>query len=155
MKTRLLILSISLFVCLGSLSGQIDKGNKKANLESQKIAFITRKLNLSVNEAQKFWPVYNEFQQKREDLFKRRREILKRINNKESQPGDDELLKLSDEFIQLQMNESKLASEYHTKFKEVLHIRKVMEYYKAEEQFKVWLLGEVKRNPRNPEIEKK
>ena len=38
--------------------------NKKENIEAQKVAFITSKLNLTTEESQKFWPVYNEYESK-------------------------------------------------------------------------------------------
>ncbi|MGH2566044.1 MAG: hypothetical protein ACRDE8_00835 [Ginsengibacter sp.] len=57
MKKYLLIL----FIMLGSLSqikAQEPSGEK---IQSLKIAFITQKLQLTPEEAQKFWPVYNEY----------------------------------------------------------------------------------------------
>src|ERR1035437_4885758 len=50
---------------------------RKEKMESMKIAFLTQKLDLTPDEAQKFWPVYNEFQKKREELRKKRREEIK------------------------------------------------------------------------------
>jgi hypothetical protein len=41
--------------------GPLRKGSRpsKENIEALKVAFMTRHLNLSVDEAQKFWPAYN------------------------------------------------------------------------------------------------
>jgi len=57
MKKYLLIL----FLMIGSLSqikAQEPNGEK---IQSLKIAFITQKLQLTPDEAQKFWPIYNEY----------------------------------------------------------------------------------------------
>ena len=57
MKKYLLIL----FILLGSLSqikAQEPNGEK---IQALKIAFITQKLQLTPDEAQKFWPVYNQY----------------------------------------------------------------------------------------------
>jgi hypothetical protein len=57
MKKYLLIL----FVLLGSLSqikAQEPAGEK---IQALKIAFITQKLQLTPDEAQKFWPIYNQY----------------------------------------------------------------------------------------------
>jgi len=143
-----MILCLGLFISLFTglkMTAQDDKPDKRAQLESQKIAFITNKLNLSVSEAQKFWPVYNEFQQKNQEIIIKRRQLLARLRNKSGQLSDDELIKISDQYIQLQTDESKIAVEYHARFKQVLPISKVVEYYKAEEQFKIWLLNQVRR----------
>ncbi|HEX7458478.1 MAG TPA: hypothetical protein VF301_08595 [Ginsengibacter sp.] len=55
MKKYLLIF----FVLLGSLS-QI-KAQDGEKIQSLKIAFITQKLQLTPSEAEKFWPIYNEY----------------------------------------------------------------------------------------------
>ena len=61
MKKYLLIL----FVVLGSFAvvkAQDGGENRAEKIQSLKIAFITQKLELTPDEAQKFWPVYNQYQ---------------------------------------------------------------------------------------------
>jgi hypothetical protein len=48
-------------------------------LESAKIGFLTQKLDLSPREAEKFWPVYNQYQKELKALAK---ELNERQNNK-------------------------------------------------------------------------
>jgi hypothetical protein len=54
-------------------AGPRGKGPKpsKENVEALKVAFITRHLNLTIEEAQKFWPAYNAYF---EDLKKVRKD---------------------------------------------------------------------------------
>jgi hypothetical protein len=47
---------------------------KRAQLESFKIQFITRKLNLTPEEAEKFWPIYNEQKDATRKLMQERKE---------------------------------------------------------------------------------
>lgn len=148
-KIATIILLMVGLLSMKNISAQDDGNDKRAQLESQKIAFITKTLNLSVAEAQKFWPVYNEYQQKNHEIIKKRRQLFIKLKQNSKLP-DDELTKISDQYIQLQLDESKLASEYHAKFKEVLSISKVVAYYRAEEQFKVWLLNQVRGKPDAP-----
>jgi hypothetical protein len=61
MKKYLLIL----FLAFGAFSvGKAQNGeeNRAEKIQSLKIAFITQKLQLTPEEAQKFWPVYNQYQ---------------------------------------------------------------------------------------------
>ena len=54
-----------LFLMLGSFSGikaQNGDETRAEKIESLKIAFITQKLQLTTDEAQKFWPVYNQYE---------------------------------------------------------------------------------------------
>jgi hypothetical protein len=47
---------------------------KRAQLESFKIQFITKKLNLTPEEAEKFWPIYNEQKDATRKLMQERKE---------------------------------------------------------------------------------
>ena len=49
---------LGLTVCAYSQEGTPREGGR---LETFKIAYLTRKLNLSIDEAQKFWPLYNKY----------------------------------------------------------------------------------------------
>jgi hypothetical protein len=55
MKKYLLVLLLT----LGSLS-QIKAQNGE-KIQTLKIAFITQKLQLTPDEAEKFWPIYNQY----------------------------------------------------------------------------------------------
>lgn len=125
---------------------EIKKQNlqeRKQKIEAQKVAFIATQINLTTQEAQVFWPVYNEYQAKREELTK-----SLRANNKDKKKIDDlsdiEAAKMADDMI---INEQKmldLKKEYHAKFKSVLPIKKVVKLYDSEKQFRRVLLKQVR-----------
>ena len=54
-------------------SQQRPKQNKRANIEALKVAFVTSELNLTAEEAQKFWPIHNGYM---EELKKIRKENM-------------------------------------------------------------------------------
>ena len=60
MKKYLLIIALFLGFTVAGMSQEEDKKDG-GRIEALKIAFLTRKLNLSTEEAQKFWPVYNKY----------------------------------------------------------------------------------------------
>ncbi len=43
------------------LTDNYAQNTKLQNLQALKIAYVTKELNLSVEDAQKFWPVYNTY----------------------------------------------------------------------------------------------
>ncbi len=63
---------VILFMILGSFSGikaqDGDADPKSEKVEALKTAFITQKLQLSPDEAQKFWPVYNQYENEIKNL---------------------------------------------------------------------------------------
>jgi len=124
------------------------EGGKKINKEkikAMKVAFITEKLNLTPEEAQKFWPIYNEFDAKMETLHKDLRKTRgKKVNIDEMSDADIE--KMIAKNMSLRQKEIDLQKEYHQKFKAVLSIKKVAKLYKSEEDFKRDLLRKLKNH---------
>src|SRR4051812_42751159 len=62
-------------------------------LESMKIGFFTQRLDLTPEEAKKFWPVYNAFQDDLEKLRKGHRESLMDARNNIDKLTDKEIEK--------------------------------------------------------------
>lgn len=60
MKKYLLLIAFFLGLTVIGKSQDDDK-KEGSRIQALKIAYLTRKLNLSVEEAQKFWPVYNKY----------------------------------------------------------------------------------------------
>ena len=63
MKKLYFILSLILLTTVNQVRAQeIDQNEKKQqDIESLKVAFISRELELTPEEAQKFWPLYNQY----------------------------------------------------------------------------------------------
>jgi Spy/CpxP family protein refolding chaperone len=117
---------------------------------AMKIAYLTEKLDLTPAEAEKFWPVYNEFQTKKEVIFKELK-TLKRANKQEDKEvSDAEIEKMLNQRIITKQKELDLEKEYLAKFKSVLPISKVGKFYKAEEGFKRDLLRKMRDTPPPP-----
>ena len=112
-------------------------------MESMRIAFLTQKLDLSPEEAQKFWPVYNEFQKKREELRKKRREEIKNAKENFDSLSDKQVETIVDDEIAFKQKNLDLDKEYHSKFKSVLPVKKVAKLYHAEDMFAHRLLEEI------------
>jgi hypothetical protein len=116
-------------------------------IEARRIAFITRELSLTPDEARDFWPVYNEYHEKRKAMMFRHQQQKQQIDNLD-ELSEEELLRIVDEEI-LNMEEmTGLRREYHEKFKEVLPLKKVIELYETERNFNRFLLRESRGSER-------
>ena len=73
---KILISLIAIYVSIHCFS-QNEKDKKEALIYSQKIAFITEKLQISPEEAQKFWPLYNEYWKSKNELIEKKNAIKK------------------------------------------------------------------------------
>lgn len=146
MKTTVFITAL-LLICVVFNKALAQEDIEK--IRAKKIAFITQTIELTVEEAQIFWPVYNEYEQKLETLKIERRETMRELVKGHNTLSDEEITVLSDQFIDFDVKEAKLKREYHEKYKSVLHIKKVIKLYKAENQFKKQVLREIQKRRHN------
>jgi Spy/CpxP family protein refolding chaperone len=72
-------LMIILFLATLGMNAQ---DRKFEEIKAHKIAFITEKVNLTANQAQKFWPIYNKHEQQVMALRKTQLESLKTLKDK-------------------------------------------------------------------------
>ena len=141
LTTATLVLAIA-----ASTFAQPEK--KKEEIKAMKIGFITKELNLTSEEAQKFWPVYNDFQDKMEKLHKERKEMHKAAKGKGGidSISNAEVEKMVDKEMLLQEKELQLKKEFHVKVKTVLPIKKVAKLYRAEHEFRKQILKKMKEH---------
>jgi len=148
MKTYKFIAVLIFTLMVSLLYGQqcekgMEKG-KREKIQAQKIAFITEKLNLTPEEAQVFWPVYNELEKKRDAIHVDKMKKVKCCDENYSTLSKEELEKIADSFVEIDLQDAKLAIDYNGKFKKILPIDKVVKLYHAEHQFKNHLLKQMK-----------
>jgi hypothetical protein len=120
--------------------------HRRGQLDAQKIAFITRQLELTPQEAQAFWPVYNEFDAKRITLRQSFVTTTNLENKNIDELSDKEAGELADNQIIQSQKLLDLRKEYHSKFKTVLPIKKVLKLYESERGFQKELLGQIRGN---------
>ncbi len=137
----LILVSMALF-SKAEMQGHIDYENFKA----RKVAFITTTLNLTPAEAEKFWPVYNEYDQKKFSLMQERKEIEAKMKQKADALTDQECTEISKKFASFKKIEGDLEMEYNEKFLKILSPQKVVKLSVAEMEFKGHLLREYKKD---------
>ena len=100
MKKQLLLL-----FCSRLFFGLSQAGGRLAQVKSAKIAFITRELDLTEEEAQKFWPVYNKYEAEREE---HRRKLMRDLNDARKnfdQLNDREIEQSIEQYLALRQQE--------------------------------------------------
>jgi hypothetical protein len=141
-KVLYMIIAVS-FLPLISLKAQNQNFEK---FSTYKIGFFTKKMNLTTEEAEKFWPVYNEYQKQKNLIQRDKIMMIRNFNQNESSLSDSQLTEMGDKLIKDLSDESSLAAGFHKKIKEILPPAKVIRYYQAENQYKIQLLKELQEN---------
>lgn len=140
MKNLLLLTVIlSFFTTVGY--AQSDEARKK--IESARIALITERLDLSPEQAERFWPVYREFSQKRMGI---RNEIRQLAEGRDlSQLSEDEGKELMGKVMRLRENELDLEKEYSNRLLSVISAQQMIYLQRAEDDFRRMLMQRLER----------
>ncbi len=151
---------IALFIVIiliGSNSFSQEKGDRNKRdfekFKAQKISYMTDKMELTPKEAQAFWPIYNEFDEKRWALHERRRNIEKKIRDNYQDLKDTDFQKINQEMVNIAKNEAKLMEEYNAQFIKALPVKKVILIAPVENDFRFMMIKayrEKKQNNQNP-----
>ncbi|HIE15982.1 MAG TPA: hypothetical protein EYP69_03550 [Bacteroidales bacterium] len=141
--TGILLFSITSY---GQRGMHMGKRGKEI-IEEEKIPYYTRRLNLTPEEAKKFWPLYDEYQDKRQKLMKRRREIGKSLMMNDSTMSTKKAMEINKLYFNIENEELDLKKVYNQKFKEILPIQKVNKLYFIERQFRIYLLKKLRHHP--------
>lgn len=134
------LLSILVLCLLVSSYAQAQKGKRYEKIKSLRIAFITDELQLTPDEAEKFWPLYNEYDNKRKALRK-----SFRPDRDTDDLTDDEAERRINANFEQQEKMIQLKRSYFEKFKKVLPAKKIAQLGKAERAFKSKVLKEMRK----------
>lgn len=147
-KIILTLLVSSLF--WGMVSGQPDGRHERhkptpemrQKIEAYKITFFTKGLELTSEEAEQFFPIFNERE--------RKIRALKKEYRPNKRPDFDvmsetEIQQMFDRHFEMRQRELDLDKEYAAKFIKVLHPRKVFKIRHLEREFKRTIMKEFKK----------
>ena len=130
-KIKILAIIAILASCF-SISAEAQTNNER--IKSMQIAIITDKLDLTAQESQAFWPIYNDYQN---DL----KAVKKDIENMSNLSAAEKLETKKN----LQQKKLDIQGQYEEKFKKIMPIEKVAKIDQAEREFKKWLVEQLKR----------
>ena len=147
---------LSGFVATVAFAGNQDKKDKKGGWEekvkAEKIAFLTSELELTVAEAEAFWPVYNAMESEKKELmdskFKTFHELNKAIAGNKS---DEEISNLTRRFVGIVSELKEVDNKYLDKFFQVLPASKVAKIYLSEEKFRSRQINNLRKGDGAPE----
>ena len=170
---KIFFLALALTFCTIGLAQNENAGKKNdgrnkekfeqmmADIQSRKIAFFTRQLHLTPEEAKVFWPVYDKCDAERNAVRKEIRKSAWALQKavKEGNATDDEIKALADTYYENLDREASLQKLHYYEYQKVLPIKKAAMVRMVEERFMNDLLSQWRRQPdqkgRGPKEEKK
>lgn len=153
MKTRLFTAFISAMLLAGSIIASAQKRDNedwKQRMQSEKIAFLTMEIGLTPEEAQNFWPIYNQISESLDkamfETFNSYMELEKALNDNKS---DKEISKCLEKYLTALGKQDEIRENSVSQYKKILSDKKVAKIFVAEEKFRrqhIRRLREMHRN---------
>jgi hypothetical protein len=152
MKIKKLLLLLIVFISVNSFGqdGSLIR-KKREQIKSLKVAFITEELELTPDEASKFWPLYNSYEEQQKQIKK------EKIKGYMDRMDSDSVNKLSEKeaatmLAQMESSEEELFQvrrKFVTSLKAVISPIKILKLKKAEENFNKRLLQQYRDKKKN------
>ena len=136
-KQIIIIAAALIFGAVDSFANTESKEDWKEKIQAEKIAFLTMEIGLTPQEAQVFWPVYNEINEAKDqamyEAVKYYWEMSKAI---EAGKSEKEIKTLLDKYLEAQEKQRKIDDDAADKYKKVLTTTKMAKLYIGEEKFR-------------------
>jgi hypothetical protein len=114
-----------------------DDPQVQERIKAARAAYITERLELTSSQAEKFWPVYREFADKREAIHKKLRDA--RQTGKE----DEAMVQL---YHKVRQEELDLEKSYSGKFLQVISASQLVKLHESDREFRKLMVRQVLRN---------
>jgi len=109
-------------------------------IKSLKVAFITEKLDLSSKEAEAFWPIYNDYEKKREALRQNKRKEIKAKMKNADELSEKEANVLLAKYLRFEEEEEELDKIFLEDTSKVISAKKTLLLLRSEDEFKRQLI---------------
>ena len=142
MKTNKIILVLLLLISVSVFA----QGPKKEKIKALKVAYLTTNLSLTPSESEKFWPLYNAYDQKQFELRHEKMEMIKqRLEIKSvDELSDKDALAIINQIESVEEDLYQNRKKFMTSLKTVLSPLKILKLKKAEDDFNKTLLRQYK-----------
>lgn len=137
---RTLILSFVLALILGTTAVSASDNHQKdwkQKMMSEKIAFLTMEMGITPEEAQAFWPVYNQVDKERDEVMHKVFKSFKALEDAVSAgKSEKELDKLLENYLDALEEQGEVEKDAYEDYAKVLPVEKLAKLYVGEEKFR-------------------
>jgi hypothetical protein len=134
---------ITILILLAARPNFSFSQNDQEKLELLRVTFISKKLELNNSESEKFWPVYNEYNDKIKAIKKNLRQSYRKKTPPLTELDAEDLFQLE---LKSRQAEVDLFKQYNEKMRGIIGIKKIVRLRVAEEEFKREIINSIKDN---------
>lgn len=142
---RILTFALAAAMAMPALFSQDRDSGWRDRIRSERIAFITEELSLTSKEAEKFWPVYNTFRDRKAEAQKAIRDAYRALDEavREGNATD----KCISDYVEALDAKAGIETQALKEYRKVLPAEKIARLYIAEEKFRMQQIHRLHHDP--------
>ncbi len=106
-----------------------------ADYEKRKMEYIQKEAGLTQEEANRYFPLYNELSKKKFELHKRHRDKVEKMKQSNKNMSNEEYRQLLENDVDVKLKEAELDKQYSEKMEKILSPEKLYRAQQAERKF--------------------
>ena len=136
MKKSITLLCFTLIISIFSSTAiaQVRKMNM-ADYEKRKMEYIQKEAGLTKEEANRYFPLYNDLSKKKFELHKQHRDKVEKMKQSNKNMSNEEYRQLLENDVEVKLKEAELDKQYSEKFEKTLSPEKLYRAQQAERKF--------------------
>lgn len=148
MKQSLILTAILAFLSLATMAQGPDMpppptGKAREKIDAARAAMITERLGLTPEQAEKFWPIYHEFADRRHELRKEFGDARRQLDPRNPDPAQQQ--KLIDLGLDVRQKELNLEKDYSGRFLNVITPQQMLKLRGAERDFQQMVMQQLQQ----------
>lgn len=141
---KIYITLVLTFIIATTTIAQEDKESKREKIKALKVAFITERLELTPDEAQTFWPVYNVYDGRVNDIYDTERKVMRELRTDFDTMDEAAATKTLQTIQSLEKQKLDARAELLSGLKDKITSKKTLVLFKAENDFRRDLLRKLR-----------
>ncbi|MCF8224606.1 MAG: hypothetical protein K9J30_01865 [Bacteroidales bacterium] len=137
-RSLLVLTAIAMLFTSAAVNAQPDEKMKR--FQEERISYFNEKLELTDKEAESFWPLYEDLQNRMMKNMEDEKALLNYYLNNLGALSDEEVNKTISGYMDLQDQRHNLRKKYHDSFVKIIGKKKTMKMYALEREFRMHIL---------------
>ncbi|WP_375252377.1 hypothetical protein [Dokdonia donghaensis] len=133
---KIYITLVLTFIIATTTIAQEDKESKREKIKALKVAFITERLELTPDEAQTFWPVYNIYDGRVNDIYDTERKVMRELRTDFDTMDEAAATKTLQTIQSLEKQKLDARAQLLSGLKDKITSKKTLVLFKAENDFR-------------------
>ena len=143
---KLTIALFPLFLCLlttAEIAAQDNAGDIISKIENRKIALISKQLDLTTEQAERFWPIYKEYSAKKIEINRNFRNLRKQFDV--ATASEEELTRMINMATKVKQRQLNLDTKYNKSMTQIISNRQLLQLRQAEENVRKKMMESLRK----------